>query len=308
MKTIEREITPEQARNILEKNTGNRPIREAWVEQLVQIIRDDKWAVTHQGIAIGKEGRLLDGQHRLHAIMRANRAVRVLVTTDMDDELYRWIDGGKSRTLPDRLHLVDNQRVNGYCLAILNNFLRITTHQSVEPTVDDLEDLFLERTDSCIYVGACFQKCVRGVTVAPIGAALMNYHFHSPGKAVEFTEMLLTGTNLAESNPAYALREAAIGERLRSGHERYWKTISACQYHMNGKRMAALYPATEDFDGNEYKALKDRRKRTREKAIAALTPQERSEASRRANMARTPEQRSEISRRGVEARKLKKGA
>jgi hypothetical protein len=96
-------MTPEMAKNILNGNTGNRNIRTRWVEDLADIIRNNQWQLTHQSIAISKTGRLLDGQHRLSAIVLANTAVPVLITENCDEKSFAFIDKGVKRNLSDNL-------------------------------------------------------------------------------------------------------------------------------------------------------------------------------------------------------------
>src|SRR3954467_14111979 len=66
------EVTPDLAAQWLRANTGNRPVREAHVRSLAEEITADRWKVTHQGIAFSLSGRLMDGQHRLRAVIRAD--------------------------------------------------------------------------------------------------------------------------------------------------------------------------------------------------------------------------------------------
>lgn len=64
-------ITPEMAEEFLKHNTRNRNIRLPYVEELATYMRQGKWDVTHQGIGFYEDGTLFDGQHRLHAIIKA---------------------------------------------------------------------------------------------------------------------------------------------------------------------------------------------------------------------------------------------
>src|ERR1019366_7444668 len=53
--------------------------------------------LTHQGVAFDLAGRLIDGQHRLRAIMKSGTAVMVLVFDGCDPEAFGVIDQGKKR-------------------------------------------------------------------------------------------------------------------------------------------------------------------------------------------------------------------
>lgn len=101
MKTIVMRITPKDAERILTGNTGNRNVRVAQVASLANTIMNGGWVTTHQGIAISKSGKVLDGQHRLMAIIKSGIAVEIAVTTDVDDMAFRAIDTGITRNMRD---------------------------------------------------------------------------------------------------------------------------------------------------------------------------------------------------------------
>lgn len=248
-------VTPDDARAMLAGNTDNRTLREGWVDQLAGLIKAGKWAITHQGIAIAKGGRLLDGQHRLHAIVRAGIPVEIMVATGLDDDSYRWIDGGKTRTTPDRIHLVDDSHVNRLCCSLVNNYLRYAKGANT-PSVDDIETQFLHMVDSFVYVGSSFARPIKLLTLMPVGAAFVCYHHHFQANAVEAVESFITGKMLDEGDPILALREALLAQRVRGQSEQYWKSIGCLFAHREGRRIRSVIPATADFAGNTYDRLR----------------------------------------------------
>jgi hypothetical protein len=68
MKTELVEVTPHLARQWLAMNDMNRPIRRSHVETLRASFERGEYVQTHQGVAFGIDGHLIDGQHRLTAI------------------------------------------------------------------------------------------------------------------------------------------------------------------------------------------------------------------------------------------------
>jgi hypothetical protein len=96
-------VTPEQAEKWLTRNEGNRKLREARAAGLSRAILAGKWSLTHQAIAFSKRGRLLDGQHRLRAIVLARQPVEVVVAYDVPDEAFAYMDAGLPRQMYERL-------------------------------------------------------------------------------------------------------------------------------------------------------------------------------------------------------------
>lgn len=95
-------ITPEVAASILEKsNTKNRRMRGWWAAAIAAAIRRGEWIVTHQGIAFDSDGNLIDGQHRLKAVVMAGIAVKMFVFTGLCPKSFMAIDVGVKRSTSD---------------------------------------------------------------------------------------------------------------------------------------------------------------------------------------------------------------
>ena len=101
MKTEIMTITPDLAQKFLASNNENRPIKKWWVTALSGAMRRGEWKLSHQGIAIGQDGRLLDGQHRLLAVVSCGIPVLMSVTTGVDCDSFISMDVGVKRTVSD---------------------------------------------------------------------------------------------------------------------------------------------------------------------------------------------------------------
>lgn len=66
-------------------------------------IKEGHWDSTHQGIAIASDGTLIDGQHRLLAIVEAGKSVKMNVTFNATKSSH--IDSGTIRTMSNRLQM-----------------------------------------------------------------------------------------------------------------------------------------------------------------------------------------------------------
>lgn len=105
MKTSLKLVTPEMAAEWLGKNIRNRKQRLRGSMLYANEIREGRWLVHHQGIAIEEGGRLVDGQHRLQAILDTGISVPLNVTINMPRGSMDAVDRGMTRTLPDVLRL-----------------------------------------------------------------------------------------------------------------------------------------------------------------------------------------------------------
>ncbi|MFI7286430.1 hypothetical protein ACIBRY_07200 [Streptomyces anulatus] len=96
-------VTPELAERFLSQDSVNRRLDAGQVASLVETIRRNEWKLTHQGIAFDEAGDLLDGQHRLHAIVEAGIPVQMLVFNGLPREVFPVLDTGKRRSAADTL-------------------------------------------------------------------------------------------------------------------------------------------------------------------------------------------------------------
>jgi len=87
----------------LRKNEGNRKLRESRAAGLARAIVAGKWTLTHQAIAFSKKGRLLDGQHRLRAIILANIPIQCVVARDVPEDAFAYMDAGLPRQMYERI-------------------------------------------------------------------------------------------------------------------------------------------------------------------------------------------------------------
>ena len=100
------EIDPATAEKVLiERNQGNRPPKPNKVQQFAKDLSEDRWGLTGDTIKFGTDGRLLDGQNRLAACVRANKAFLTHVVFGIDPTLFGRMDIGKPRNAADVLHI-----------------------------------------------------------------------------------------------------------------------------------------------------------------------------------------------------------
>ena len=111
MQTSIEKITPEMATQILENhNSRNRNVSEGTVQSYANDMKNGRWTMTHQGIAFDINGTLLDGQHRLWAIVFANIPIEFMVTRGLPVEkdgkfTMDAIDRNRVRTTGQQMQL-----------------------------------------------------------------------------------------------------------------------------------------------------------------------------------------------------------
>ncbi len=96
-----REITPKQALALLGKNhPRNRAINQASVGCYAEQMLAGEWhPASAEAVKISDEGILIDGQHRLHAVIKANVPIFFMVVEGVPEVAFSAIDDGVLRNL-----------------------------------------------------------------------------------------------------------------------------------------------------------------------------------------------------------------
>lgn len=93
------EVTPEQAFEWLTENNGiNRAISNHVVKMYAAEMRRGEWKVTHQGPAFDTNGNLIDGQHRLMAVIETGMTIPMYITLNADPDTFSVLDQNYKRT------------------------------------------------------------------------------------------------------------------------------------------------------------------------------------------------------------------
>jgi hypothetical protein len=98
------------ARKWIENNFRNRPMREDDIRAYARDMATGNWFTTHQGIAFDENDNLIDGQHRLRAIILSGVTVRMMVTFGLPSKIdgkeittMDSVDRGRPRSVADQL-------------------------------------------------------------------------------------------------------------------------------------------------------------------------------------------------------------
>lgn len=96
-------ITPERARHYLKRNRTNRAVKEDNLIKITNDLINGNFKLSHQALAFDWNGNLIDGQHRLMAVVESNISANMYVAYNCDPENFKIIDCGTSRTTSDVL-------------------------------------------------------------------------------------------------------------------------------------------------------------------------------------------------------------
>lgn len=119
------DVTPRMAEKWLERNSVNRVVQVTHVDRLASDMEEGQYVTTHQGIAFDVDGILIDGQHRLTAIVQSGHTVKMLVTTGLPKRAQAMIDVDiRARTVANMFEIDGGAEKFGVPLAKLQQFSR----------------------------------------------------------------------------------------------------------------------------------------------------------------------------------------
>ena len=248
-------VTPDRALHWLDNaNTRNRRLSEAYAEKLARDMRQDRWLLTHEGIAFDPHGVLLDGQHRLWAVVLADRTVEMYVWFDVTSEALMAINNGKSRSTVDILRLAGRcGNVTGPQISTLRALLA-GYGKGPTMTCSEAAEAYDRHRDAISFALDHLPVCLRakGVPTATTrGVIARGWYSANRAKLAAFCEMIISGV-VTDPNAGVIvlLRQYLMDNRGGSyelRRERYGKTQRALRAYLRGESITRLYSAGREY-------------------------------------------------------------
>lgn len=274
------EIDAEVARKFLLKERApeagvkgtNRKFGMNTVREYADAMLRDEWELTHQGIAFDDKDNLIDGGHRLRAVILADAEqpgikIKFMVSTGFSPKAMSAMDIGKRRVPADFLRMLGKSNTSS-----LSGILRLTycyynvpwshveswTRTRITPRMQ--EDFLTANPmiEEAVYETFPLKKLFKA---SALGAFWFIARNERPDIDVQdFLGQLRTGELLAKGDPALTLRELMInardGNRGYTAAEELALLIKAFNKWVKGEesRMLAFrntepFPEVTDFKG-----------------------------------------------------------
>ncbi|MBI1338293.1 MAG: hypothetical protein GC164_15225 [Phycisphaera sp.] len=248
-------IDPDQAFRWLDQhNTNNRKVSQKYVERLARDMTEGRWVLTNNGISFGPDGTLLDGQHRLWAIIESGCTIEMFVYQDMDPKSMMAIDCGKTRSMADILNIAgENGEVSKNDMATLRAML---AGYSNPPTFSPSEaSAAMRRHHDAIAFAVANTPTVasaRGVNTA-ITRAVIARAYYSVDRAMlkDFCRKLTTGIVTSGDEGVVVLLRQHLQENRGSAFsqrvQRYGKVERVLAAWLKGENPSRIYPASVEL-------------------------------------------------------------
>lgn len=243
-------ITPSQAAVWLAGNINNRSMRQSLVKQYAKEMKNGTWRLTHQGIAFAIDGTLLDGQHRLAAIIESGIAVTMLVTRGVDQRSQLVMDYHARRSSGDALSLLRKEKITARDVSVIRAVCELTYNRidSAKLSNEDLNLLYDTFRPALEFVNTLLPTAEKGVSSAPVKGAIVLAWFYVADlqKLARFCEVL-SGRQIASGEPekaAVTLREYMLRNGQLKNVDRgdtFQKSQRAIAAFIKGQSLSKLY-------------------------------------------------------------------
>lgn len=263
MKTLKMRITPKMAEIMLLRNHKNRDPRKGHVSFLAGQMLNGKFLLTHQGIAFDAGGVLIDGQHRLMAIVESGVTVTMVVSWGCSDLSRLYTDDHAKRSGSDAVSFIE-----GMEHATVRHTAIVSVMDSDSPgysnrSIKDrsiLVGMLKRHIEAIDFAIDCFGPTkYAGVSQARVLAVVARaYYTRDRDKLKRFAELLRTGemTSIGDV-AAITLRNWLLTTGRNAGahagkvskKDIYLKTERMLEAYLNGEVLRRCVSAkTELFD------------------------------------------------------------
>lgn len=256
-------VTPSIAELYLGKMIQNRNIKESNIIKLTESIKKGYWnAENGEFIKIDKNGKLIDGQHRLRAVIKANTSIYMSFIFDCDPSSYQSLDIGISRSFGDILKMKGYKNYNKIPNVIQNESviikgvtIRRLSGNSEINNIIDIERIYLENMeyiDYCITQGAKYYSRFKFLQNSVYHSYLNIFSKIDLDSAIEFFEQL-TSLNVHDTNiellKSILIKDAHTNIRKLNPVEKEALFIKSWNGYMQGKspRFIRWQPSVEPY-------------------------------------------------------------
>jgi hypothetical protein len=261
------EVTPELAKRWLNNNFRNRSVREDVARAYARDMVNGRWVYTHQGIAFNDRDELIDGQHRLHAVILSGlESVRMMVTFGLPSKIdghemttMDAVDRGACRSVADQLKIQHGLK-NGSVIAMICNSIAPICSQERTRRLSVGQTLEIYRAfESEIKWVMAHRSRETGLRQAGVTAGFAFAIATEPGHEIGSTPIqlmldgLVSGNGIGQSSAIAKLRAFLTSPEARlltRGTDRALSelVLQAIFLQVNRKKVLQLFPSTDGAD------------------------------------------------------------
>jgi len=238
---------PEEAAMALSTNRSNRPLSAFNIGALTSALRRGEWKLNGETIVFDSDGRLIQGQHRLTAVIKSGVWIESFVIRGVPSGVFATMDQGKKRSGSDVLAV--EGKSNSVSMASAARAILMLSHvhevaafqnYSQQQILDVVEAHPMIEVWVSRFAGSDMRKFL---PAAFAGVLTLAAERHGGASIAEFFDQVQSGEHLERTMPAYVLRERFMN-RTRGTSMNLFVSIALCikavNAHISGARIKIL--------------------------------------------------------------------
>lgn len=235
-------VTPQLAKKWLLTNSDNRSPSPSWVGKMARDMRNNQFPNIGETIKFDEDGHLIDGQHRLEALVEAGVTVEFFIIEGIPREDRFKMDRNRRRTASDELkmgHDVPSAKSASAVarLALLWEVEEVRG-EVYKPTDTEIVDYVVANRDAigqAVRYGMGLRNEIGGLPAAFGCLYFLTFRIDA-ATALEFWEGVMRGEGLHQGDPELALRALIIRHAQKGGEKPVKPFLAAGTKAWNAKR------------------------------------------------------------------------
>lgn len=254
-------ITPAIARMWLDTTLKNRTLRQSRVKQYAADMKAGRWKLNGESIKFDSTGHLLNGQHRLHAVIEADVTVEMLVVYNVDPSAQTTMDSGLVAKLYDWSDIPYAKQTSQLCSTVVlmrwGNAHRGISRGEIEGVYKALGPDVVQYVIRKTFTGAAANAPVRAaIVLTHLGTKSSVGDVISP-RAAEFIDRMVSMSTPKDSPENALLRSFnAPGGRSYSGGQRRDIAARAALAAIRSEKVKLLRPILAEGRAELFETVK----------------------------------------------------
>ena len=208
-----------RAKQLFETNFElNRRVNSTRLSQLIADMKAGRFIANGDTIRIDKNGKLIDGQHRLLAILATGIAVESVVVWDIDPKAVLTIDTGMARTAAHLLKMSGSEAPNASSMTAVARSVIMYQQDKTQPSKPEIADFAIaheKEISHAVHLATPVTKVFKG-GIGLYGCSAYVLNKVDPEWSVEFFAALSEGDSLLKGDPILALRNYLVKSQRTS--------------------------------------------------------------------------------------------
>jgi hypothetical protein len=252
IKKTQRPVSPTTAGQwLVRRNPFNRSINKARVAAYAKVMASGGWDVVSDAIMFDAEGTLINGHHRLSAVVLSGATVWFNVWENVPRESLAHIDSGGARTEAQKIVMLTGERQDvGFKTAVSRYLRTYDSGTNAKPTALEAMEYFKKYEEG--YAWATDARKNRGLRKAYYWAPLIYLYEGGLSEPCQLFHMsMLEPYNQGQDSAAAALDRAFNTKQSTGGNHPFMQSLrvfNAAWRFKSDQLCRTLYASTTGYD------------------------------------------------------------